>query len=55
MKPKIRASRLRRGEWYVMKPEPYRGMIYATSWPEAVQKALDWCRRHAKKLERAEP
>lgn len=55
MKPKIRASRLRRGEWYVLRPEPYRGMIYAESWAEAVQKALDWCRRYARRMERTEP
>lgn len=49
MKPKVRASRLRKGEWYVLKPEPYRGMLYAATWEEAVAKALDWCRRMAKR------
>lgn len=52
MKPRVRASRLRKGEWYVLKPEPYRGMIYAATWADAFQKALDWCKKQARRLER---
>jgi len=52
-KPMVYLSRLRRGEYVVLKPEPHRGILYASSLPEAFDKALAWC--EAKRTEKAKP
>lgn len=48
-KPKIFGSRLRRGEWYVLKPEPHRRLIYAATWQEALEKAEALIRKMKRK------
>lgn len=52
-KPMVYASRLRRGEWAVIKPEPHRGLIWGPTWAEARDKALAWVAREAKRMEKA--
>lgn len=52
-KPGIYASRLRRGEWYIIKPEPHRGLLRAETWAEARDKAWAWVVREAKRMEKA--